>query len=93
MGVLRALRKELPTAAPLPTSDQDALVVDDVVFTLPSDMRDIGAATLLIGVRDNDLKGHSGIDSQELAGVHGDEDTQGEHCLRRSTHDLSLIHI
>lgn len=87
MGVLRALRKELPTAAPLPTSDQDALVVDDVVFTLPSDMRDIGAATLLIGVRDNDLKGHSGIDSQELAGVHGDEDTQGEHCLRRSTHD------
>ena len=87
MGVVRELRKDLSTAGPLPTSKDDALVVDDVVFTLPPDMRDIGAATLLIGARDNDLKGHSGIDSQELAGIHGDEDTQGEHCLRRSIHD------
>lgn len=85
--VLRKLRKELSTAAPLATSGDDALIVDDVVFTLDSDMRDIGAATLLIGVRDNDVKGHSGIDSQELARIHGEEHTQDEHCLRRSSHD------
>jgi MYXO-CTERM domain-containing protein len=84
---LRRLRTELSTAAPLPSSGSDELAMDDLPFELPYDMRDIGAVALLIGVRDNDLKGHSGIDTQELAGVHGEDEDQPEHCLRRSVHD------
>ena len=84
---LRKVRAEWPTAAPLPTSAKDQLVIDDLVFTPANDMMDIGSVTLLIGVRDNDLKGHSGIDTQQLAGIHGSNDTQREHCLRRLGHD------
>ena len=50
-------------------------------------MRDLGGVTLLVGVRDNDLKGRSSGDLTMLAGVHGDPDTQQEHCLRNRGQD------
>jgi hypothetical protein len=87
VAALRRLRAELQTAAPIPASAEDRRIIDDVVFSLPADMRDIDAVTLLLGVRDNDVKGRSGIDSNDLAEVHADPDTQREHCLRRSSHD------
>jgi hypothetical protein len=45
-------------------------------------MRDLGAVTLLIGIRDNDLKGEGTNDISRLADVHGNPSNQNEHCLR-----------
>jgi uncharacterized protein (TIGR03382 family) len=84
---LRAARLDRPAAAPLPATANDQAFIDDVQFTLEPDMRDLGGATLLVSVRDNDLKGRSSTDLTELAQVHGDPDNQNEHCLRSRTQD------
>jgi uncharacterized protein (TIGR03382 family) len=84
---LRAVRLELATAGPLPLTRDERALVDDLQFTPADDMRDLGGATLLVGVRDNDLKGRSSQDLTNLAGVHGNPDTQQEHCLRNSGQD------
>jgi len=84
---LRAVRVDLPTAAPLPVTANDQALVNDVQFTLASDMRDLGGVALMLGVRDNDLKGRSSSDLTELGEVHGNPDTQDEHCLRSRTQD------
>ena len=44
-------------------------------------MKDLGGATLLIGVRDNDLAGRNANDLSNLALIHGDPTTQQLHCL------------
>jgi MYXO-CTERM domain-containing protein len=82
----RRVRADLDTAAPLPATRNERALIDDVQFTLASDMSDLGGATLLIGVRDNDLKGRDSNDLSQLALVHGDPMSQHLHCLRRS-HD------
>ncbi len=79
---LRAVRLDLATAAPLATTSDEQALVDDVQFTPEGDMKDLGAATLLLGVRDNDLKGRGSSDLSQLAEVHGNPDGQQEHCLR-----------
>lgn len=85
---LLAARDELPTAGPLEATDADQVAIDDLPFDVETTFyRDIGAVTLLIGVRDNDLKGRSGLSAQELVKVHGAVDNQREHCLRRPGHD------
>ena len=84
---LRTVRLELPTAGPLPLTSDERALVDDLQFKADGDMRDLGGATLLIGVRDNDLKGRSAGDLTMLAGVHGDPNTQQEHCLRNVSQD------
>lgn len=84
---LRTVRLELPTAGPLPLTRDERGLVDDLQFTPNQDMRDLGGVTLLVGVRDNDLKGRSSGDLTMLAGVHGDPDTQQEHCLRNRGQD------
>ena len=95
---LLAARDELPTAGPLEATDADQVAIDDLPFDVETTFyRDIGAVTLLIGVRDNDLKGRSGLSAQELVKVHGAVDNQREHCLRRPGHDepdgsLDLVH-
>jgi hypothetical protein len=86
-AALRAVRGELPTAAPLPASANDQALIDDLQFTPDADMGDLGGATLLIGVRDNDLKGRSSDDLTQLAAIHGNPDAQEEHCLRSLTQD------
>ncbi len=83
-AALRAVRQELKTAAPLPISSNDRALVDDLQFTPDDDMRDLGGATLLAAVRDNDLKGRASDDLSALAEVHGDPNGQFEHCLRRA---------
>ena len=84
---LRTVRLELPTAGPLPLTRDERALVDDLQFTPDGDMRDLGGATLLLGVRDNDLKGRSAGDLTMLAGVHGNPHTQQEHCLRNAGQD------
>lgn len=79
---LRRVRAELATAAPLPTSDDERALIADLPFALDADMDDLGGATLLIGVRDNDVKGRHSVDLAHLALVHGNPDGQREHCLR-----------
>jgi hypothetical protein len=74
-------------AAPLSTSARDRLWIDDLPLELPRGARDLAAAALVVGVRDNDLKGRHGLDTSELPQVHGDPDLQAEHCLRRPEHD------
>jgi hypothetical protein len=82
---LRSVRGTFATAQPLPSSGDDEALIHDLPFELDGDMRDIGAAALLVGVRDNDLKGRFGTESTDLASVHGNPDGQQEHCLRRAT--------
>lgn len=81
---LRAVRLDLATAAPLPADRNERALIDDLEFTPASDMTDLGGATLLVGVRDNDLKGRDSMALSQLAMVHGDPNSQREHCLRNS---------
>ena len=81
---LRAVRLDLATAAPLPADENDRALITDLEFVPASDMTDLGGATLLVGVRDNDLKGRDSGDLSQLALVHGDPSAQREHCLRSS---------
>jgi hypothetical protein len=81
-SALRAVRLDSPGAAPLATNANERALVDDLQFGPEHDMLDLGAATLLIGVRDNDLKGRHSTDLTELPMVHGDPNGQREHCLR-----------
>ena len=84
---LLAVREQSDAARPLPTAHRERVWIDDLPLELPSEARDLGAATLVAGVRDNDLKGAGSLESAELAQVHGNPNTQREHCLRRPEHD------
>jgi len=85
-SALRAVRRELTTAAPLSPSANEQALVEDLPFTPDDDMRDLGAVTLLLAVRDGDLKGHAADDLSALAQVHGDPAGQQDHCLRGPGH-------
>jgi hypothetical protein len=84
---LSAVREQSNAARALPTSHRDRAWIDDLPLELPREARDLGAATLVAGVRDNDLKGAGSLESAELAQVHGNPNSQREHCLRRPEHD------
>jgi len=71
---------EIPRTPPA-TGDERALI-DDLQFVPDDDMKDLAGATLLVGVRDNDLKGNSQDDLTVLSAIHGDPHNQQEHCLR-----------
>src|SRR5882724_12116710 len=79
---LRIVRGELPTAGPLPLTDDEQAFVDDLAFKSDNDMKDLGGATFLVSIRDNDLKGRAADDLSSLTEIHGNPDNQGEHCLR-----------
>ncbi len=81
---LRAVRLELASAAPLPANKNEQALITDLEFMPAGDMTDLGGATLLVGVRDNDLKGRDSNDISQLALVHGDPSAQREHCLRNT---------
>ena len=48
----------------------------------PTSCGDLAGMTLLLGVRDNDLKGINPLSSLDLIQVHGNPGTQQEHCIR-----------
>jgi hypothetical protein len=80
----RKVRTQLDTAAPIPPTRDERALIDDVEFSPAEDMKDLGGATLLIGVRDNDVQGRDSNDLSQLALVHGDPQSQRLHCLHRS---------
>jgi MYXO-CTERM domain-containing protein len=82
---LRAVRLELASAGPLPADRNERALIADLQFTPDPDMKDLGAATLLVGARDNDLKGRGSTELSQLTLVHGDPARQREHCLRSDT--------
>jgi uncharacterized protein (TIGR03382 family) len=85
---LRIARGTVATAPYMtPTRDEFALI-DDVLFAPPIDfVGDIAGMTLLLGVRDNDLKGIDPLSSLDLIQVHGNPTTQEEHCIRGPVDD------
>ena len=84
---LRDVRARSNAARPLPASDAERAWIDDLPVDLPRDARDLGAASLVAGVRHNDLKGAASLEPSELAHAHGDPNAQREHCLRAPEHD------
>jgi hypothetical protein len=79
---LRTIRSQLQTAPAVTPDSNDLALVDDLPFDLDDDMHDLAAATFLVGVRDNDLKGKGASDVDALATIHGNPENQREHCLR-----------
>ena len=83
---LRRVRTELGLPRIEPNREEQ-LLIEQLPFSIPADVRDMAGATLLIGVRRNDIEGHDPLAVHELAHVHGDPDGQDAHCLRRTEHD------
>ena len=83
VDALRSVRTSTGWGAPLPYTDpDDGPLVDDLPFSPPDDFKDIGGATLLLGVRDNDIKDLLATSLDQLAIITADSTTQREHCLR-----------
>lgn len=81
-------RAALPeTTVPLPATGDDQPLIDDLPFDVPQSLRDIGSVTLLLGVRDNDVKQHGPNDLRNLSPVASDPALQPEHCLRAPDQD------
>jgi MYXO-CTERM domain-containing protein len=79
---LRDVRAEQPDLEVIEPDENELALIGDLQFTPDDDMLDLAAVTLLIGVRDNDLKGRGADELDELSQVHGNPDAQDEHCLR-----------
>src|SRR5262249_27229918 len=80
---LRNVRSMFDTAPIVRPSRDEAAMIADVVFAPPRDfVGDLAGMSLLIGVRDNDLKGIDPLSSLDLIQVHGNPSTQDEHCIR-----------
>lgn len=80
---LRHVRSAFGTGAPTPsTSPEDDALIGDVAFTVPDDLSDIGSVTLVLGVRDNDVKNLAPTALDQLAQTTADPAAQREHCLR-----------
>lgn len=82
-AALRAVRARFDTAPVIPPSRDEAALIADAVFAPPPDLvEDLAGMALLLGVRDNDLKGIDPLASLDLIQVHGNPETQDEHCIR-----------
>jgi uncharacterized protein (TIGR03382 family) len=82
-AALRAVRARFATAPRIAPSRDEAAMIADALFAPPSDfVDDLAGMTLLLGVRDNDLKGIDPLASLDLIQVHGNPTTQDEHCIR-----------
>jgi len=84
--LVRVLRRD-GLAPPLPMTRDERAMADDLPFSYGDDLRDLAAVTLLVGVRDNDLRGRGPHELDTLALLHGNNAVQREHCLRGSAHD------
>ena len=91
---LRRVRVVVSTAPVLVPTRDEAALIDAVQFAPPEDLvHDLGGMSLLLGVRDNDLKGQDPLDILRLVEVHGDPDTQQEHCIRDLDDDNSAGNV
>jgi hypothetical protein len=86
-AALRTIRTRLSTAPPIDPDSNERALIDDLPFSIEADMRDLAAASFLVGVRDNDLHGRGPTEIDSLAAVHGNPENQEEHCLRAPDDD------
>lgn len=87
-AALRAVRARFDTAPVLTPTTDEAAMIGEALFAPPKDfVNDLAGMTLLLGVRDNDLKGINPLSSLDLIQVHGSPTTQDEHCIRSATDD------
>jgi hypothetical protein len=85
---IRAARAEMAALGPLPArSGDDEALLDDLPFELDEDLRELGAAALILGNRHVDLQGNEPDDLDQLAQIHGNPQKQDEHCLRSPEQD------
>jgi len=81
-------REALPeVTVDLPSSGDDEPLIDDLPFHVPDSLKTIGPTTLLLGVRDNDIKQHGPNDLEEVGPTASDPHLQDEHCLRAPDDD------
>lgn len=73
--------------SPPPLEDLDQRILEDLPFRVASSAQDPWTLSLLIGVRENDLKGVAPSDLPGLSEVHNDPLLQSEHCLRGPADD------
>ena len=85
---LRNARMRHPTAPMIGMTRDERALVEDVQFKPPADLKyDMAAIALLLGVRDNDLKGNDPLDAFHVVELHGNPATQHEHCIRNKDDD------
>lgn len=84
---LRDVRAEEPRLDAIEPDENEQALIEDLQFSPDDDMLDLAAVSLLLGVRDNDLKGRGADELDELSQVHGDPNAQDEHCLRTVDQD------
>ncbi len=72
---------------PPPPSETDRRIIEDLPFHLGSQYHDAWSMALVVGVRDNDLRGYGPTDVAELVNVHNDPNGQADHCLRSREDD------
>jgi len=65
-----------------PVGRYDRAIVGDLPFGVPDRAKNQWALSLLIGARDNDLRGHAIEDFASTSSIHNDPDGQAAHCLR-----------
>ncbi|HKY37745.1 MAG TPA: hypothetical protein VJN18_17505 [Polyangiaceae bacterium] len=88
MAAWRRVTEVVPEAtAPLGSRGDDEALIADVPFDVAKSFRNIGGVTLLLGVRDNDLKDGGPNDLDELTPTASDPKLQDEHCLRSAGQD------
>lgn len=85
---LQALeRAQWPAEVAVPAAGKDEQVLaDNLAFGVPAGA-DRWTQALLVGVRDNDLRGGSATDFVELSETHNSALLQAEHCLRDPEQD------
>lgn len=85
----RVARSALPddATAPLPSRGDDDALMADLPFSIPKSLRNMGPVTLLLGVRDNDVKEHGPLDLKDLTPEASQAGKQAEHCLREKEQD------
>lgn len=86
-AALRAARAATGNAQPITPDRDEAALIADIPSPLDDDMRDLGGATLVLAISDNDLKGYKNTDEQALVPITADPELQHEHCLRRPDQD------
>ena len=82
------VQEEWPeVVGPLSSRGDDEALIADVPFKVPRSLRSIGPVTLMLGVRDNDVKEHGATDLKNLTSAASEPAGQAEHCLRSIEQD------